>query len=268
MSADGSLLSISISVDYPALPGALRDVRLAIQPGEMFGLVGQSGSGKSTLALAVLGLLSGRGGRVRGSIRFQGQELASERDSFWRKLRGRQIAFVPQSSISALNPALTLHAHFREAWRAHQFGKPDPALLRELMESVSLPGQAAFLERHPAELSVGQGQRVLIALALLHRPALIVADEPTSALDVITQSEILALFRSLNRRFGTAMLFISHDLMSVGALCNRIGILSEGELVECGEAAQILLSPQHEYSRKLLSALPRALHPADLESAG
>jgi ABC-type dipeptide/oligopeptide/nickel transport system ATPase component len=121
---------------------------------------------------------------------------------------------------------------------------------------VSLPAQEEFLRRHASQLSVGQAQRVLIAMAVLHRPALLIADEPTSALDVITQSEILGLFARLNRELGTAILYISHDLLSVASICHRIAILHEGDIVECGSIEKILESPQHPYTQKLIGALP------------
>jgi len=123
--------------------------------------------------------------------------------------------------------------------------------------SVSLPSDAEFLRKHPSEMSVGQAQRVLIAMAVMHRPALLIADEATSALDVITQSEILALFRKLSREMGTALLYISHDLASVAGICDRVAILHEGTIVECDETRRILLHPQHEYTQRLMAAMPK-----------
>ena len=131
------------------------------------------------------------------------------------------------------------------------------------MTSVSLPSDAEFLRKYPAQLSVGQAQRVLIAMAVMHRPALLVADEATSALDVITQSEILELFAQLNREIGMSILYISHDLPSVAGICRRIAILHEGQIVECGLTEQIFASPNHPYTRRLMLALPRV--PARIE---
>jgi len=125
------------------------------------------------------------------------------------------------------------------------------------LASVSLPSNNEFLRKHPSQMSVGQAQRVLIAMAVMHRPALLIADEATSALDVITQSEILALFAQLNREIGMAILYISHDLPSVAGICHRIAILHEGKIVECGTREQIFASPQHEYTRRLMAALPQ-----------
>ena len=125
------------------------------------------------------------------------------------------------------------------------------------MESVSLPSSDEFLRKYPSQMSVGQAQRVLIAMAVMHRPALLIADEATSALDVITQSEILGLFRELNRSTGMAILYISHDLASVAGICDRIAILHEGQIVELGSTEQVLTNPRHEYTQRLMAALPR-----------
>ncbi|MCU1260504.1 MAG: transporter related protein [Bryobacterales bacterium] len=249
-----SLLSVDISAEYAPGRRVLRGVNFVMEPGEVLGLVGQSGSGKSTLAMALLRLLGMRGGRVSGSIRLDGRELTGLSEREMRSIRGRQIGFVPQSPASALNPALRVRTHLEEAWRAHARG---PGSFRKLLESVSLPSDEDFLKRYPAQLSVGQGQRFLIAMGILHRPLLLIADEPTSALDVITQAEILSLFARLNRDLGMALLYISHDLLSIASLCHRVAILHEGEVVEIGAAEQIFRDPRHAYTRELVRAIPR-----------
>lgn len=252
------LLSLRISADYPNKPNVLGNISLEVQPGEVLGLIGQSGSGKSTLALAVLRLLHLHQGSQRGEISFQGRALMDLPEREMRSLRGRELGLVLQSPLSALNPALRIGTQLEEAWRAHASGSRDACrgAILETLSSVSLPADEAFLRRYPAQVSVGQAQRVLIAMAILHRPALMIADEPTSALDVITQSEILQLFARLNREFGIAILYISHDLFSVASLCHRIAILHEGEIVECAATGQILQAPQHPYTQRLISALP------------
>ncbi len=258
------LLDVSVSVDYPGKPGVLRDVSLQVGSGEIVGLVGQSGSGKSTLALTVLQLLDFKGGVCRGSVRLEGRDLCQAGEREMRKIRGREVALVQQSPLSSLNPALRISVQLNEAWRVHERGSREAGRRRiaESLEEVSLPSDGEFLRRYPRQLSVGQAQRVLIAMAILHRPALLIADEPTSALDVITQAEVLELFAKLNQRFHVAILFISHDLLSVASLCRRIAIMHEGEIVECAESIEILSHPVHPYSRRLIAALPRA--PSDL----
>jgi ABC-type dipeptide/oligopeptide/nickel transport system ATPase component len=253
------LLSLRLSVDYRNKPGVLRDISLAIQPGEILGLVGQSGSGKSTLSLAILRLLHLKGGTARGDLLFKGEDLSAKSESQMRSLRGREISIVLQSPLSSLNPALRIGSQLSEAWRAHASGTREEcaAAIRNALASVSLPNEADFLRRRPSQLSVGQAQRVIIALAILHHPSLLIADEATSALDTITQSEILTLFARLNRELGMGILYISHDLLSVASLCHRIAILNAGEIVECGPPSQIFGAPQHEYTRKLVAALPR-----------
>ena len=258
-SQDDVLLAARVSVRYGEKPAVLRDVEFEIRRGEVLGLVGQSGSGKSTLAMAILGLLDRKAARAEGAIKFDGCDLLTLRERELRGLRGRKIALVLQSPLSSLNPALKIRTQLNEAWRAHAEGSNADceSSIRVALESVSLPSNDDFLRKHPSQMSVGQAQRVLIAMAVLHRPALLIADEATSALDVITQSEILALFRGLNRSSGMAILYISHDLASVAGICDRIAILHEGRIVETGSTEQVLLSPCHEYTQRLMAAMPK-----------
>ncbi|HEY1660045.1 MAG TPA: ABC transporter ATP-binding protein [Candidatus Sulfotelmatobacter sp.] len=256
-----ALLSARLSVAYSAKQ-VLRDVQFEIQRGEVLGLVGQSGSGKSTLAMAILGLLDKKTTQTEGAIKFEDRDLLQLSERELRTLRGRAIALVLQSPLSSLNPALRIRTQLKEAWRAHApgSGAECEGAIRNSLESVSLPATTDFLCKYPSQMSVGQAQRVLIAMAILHRPALLIADEATSALDVITQSEILTLFRALNRSTGMAILYISHDLASVAGICDRIAILHQGEIVECAATAQIFTSPQHSYTQQLMAALPRIPH--------
>jgi peptide/nickel transport system ATP-binding protein len=238
------LLEVAISADYPAKQGVLRDVRFEMQEGEILGLIGQSGSGKSTIAFAIPRLLEMRGGVARGSIRFRGVELMASSEREMRRLRGRDISIVLQSPMTALNPALRLETQLREVWRAHRseswsVGRETAC---ELLERLGLPSGGRFLRRYPRELSVGQAQRVVITMAVMHRPKLLIADEPTSALDPATGQGILELFRKCNREFGAAILFVSHDLASVANLCHRVAVVYEGSIAGCGAPGEILQS--------------------------
>jgi len=258
-----ALLSAHLSVQYGAKAPVLREIGLEVRRGEVLGLVGQSGSGKSTLAMAILGLLDRNKAKTQGSIWFEDSDLLALRESELRNLRGRKIALVLQSPLSSLNPALKIRTQLREAWRAHASGSSSDCdqAIRNALQSVSLPGDQDFLRKYPGQMSVGQAQRVLIAMAIVHRPALLIADEATSALDVITQAEILQLFRELNRNSGMAILYISHDLASVAGICDRVAILHQGRIVESGSTHHVLTAPSHEYTQRLLASMPRMPQP-------
>jgi ABC-type dipeptide/oligopeptide/nickel transport system ATPase component len=211
--------------------------------------------------MAILGLLDRKRSQVEGNIHFQAFDLVQLSERELRGLRGRAVSLVLQSPLASLNPALKIRTQLREAWRAHASGSTAECAtaIRTSLQSVSLPADDEFQRKYPSQMSVGQAQRVLIAMAIMHRPALLIADEATSALDVITQSEILALFRELNRSTGMAILYISHDLASVAGICDRIAILHHGAIVECETTQQIFNRPQHEYTQQLMAALPRIL---------
>jgi|SRR5271165_20835 len=264
------LLSLRLNVSYPGKAGVLRDLRLDLQRGEILGLVGQSGCGKSTLALAILRLLHLKKARAEGSIQFNGRDLLTLREREMRQLRGKEIGLVLQSPMSSLNPALKIGTQLAEAWRVHQRGTREEcrAKLLEALGNVSLPEEAAFLERYPSQLSVGQAQRVLIAMAILHRPPLLIADEPTSALDIITQSEILQLFAGLSRKLNMSILYISHDLLSVATISHRVAVMEQGEIVECRPTQEVFTAPAHPYTRQLIQALPVAPSQAAAAAAG
>jgi ABC-type dipeptide/oligopeptide/nickel transport system ATPase component len=252
------LLSVSLRVDYPNKPRTLKAVSFEIRPGEVLGLVGESGSGKSTLALALLRLLAGKGGRAQGQILFRDRDLmlASEREM--RGIRGRDMGLILQSPASSLNPVLRIGTQMAEAWKSHAAGTRSEmeAAVAHALSSVGLPVDPEFRSRYPSQISVGQAQRVLIGMAVMHSPALLIADEPTSALDAVTQWEIMKLFSALNRNTGSAVLYISHDLLSVASICHRIAILYDGEIVECRPTESVLTDPVHPYTQRLLACIP------------
>lgn len=254
------LLRVVIDAGYSE-KAVLREIQFELQQGEVLGLVGSSGAGKSTLVLSLLGLLPWRGGRVTGEIVLEGQNLLGLSERKLRELRGRRIALIPQSPMSALNSAISLQSHFKEAWKAHDHsGRAALATrLQELLAEVQLPSDTEFLHRRPPQISVGQAQRVLIALALLHRPALIVADEPTSALDPVTQTQIVNLLRRLNRKHGATLLYISHDLISILQLSDRVAVLDAGVIVESLPVGD-LDQARHDATLALLRSLPVPPH--------
>ena len=258
ISPHAPVLSVDLTVDYPQKKGVLRSARLEVLPGEFLGLVGQSGSGKTTLALAILRLLDHTGARVYGRTTLLGTDLETMDESRLRDIRGRSASLIPQSPAAALNPSLRIRTQLSEAWRAHsrEPWSSQTGRVTHLLNLVGLTPAATYLERFPGEISVGQAQRVLIVMALLHAPSLLIADEATSALDLITQREILDLFMRIGKEYQMSMLFISHDLITVAAVCHRLAILHGGEIVETGSVAQVMSSPHHPYTKRLIEAIP------------
>lgn len=250
------LLEVDFSAGY-GKRSVLHDICFSLEPGETLGLAGVSGSGKSTLAMALMGLLPLSGGYAKGSVNFEGRELLNLRPGELRAILGARLALVPAGPHSALNPRLSIGGHFRAAWRAHSsedWNRGRAETLRRLA-SVDLPADTAFLARYPGQISTGQAQRVLIAMALLHRPSLLIADEPTSALDTVTQAGLLKLLRRINQRDGTAILFVSHDLLAAATLCRRMAVLSEGRIAEIVSTERIVEDARHPATRALLDAL-------------
>jgi ABC-type glutathione transport system ATPase component len=251
-----ALLQLSISVGYPGHPHVVRGVELEVGEGEIVGLAGQSGSGKSTIALAILRLLGHRGAAIAGSIDFRGRDLLGLSEREMRHIRGREIAFVLQNAAGSLNPVLRIGTQIAEAWAAHERGSGWRTRAEALFGRLGLPTDDGFLRRYPRQLSQGQAQRVLIAVSLLHGPRLLVADEPTSALDVITQADLLGLLREFSREMNMGALFISHDLLTLASVCDRLAVLSGGCIVENQAVETLFDRPRHPYTRALLEAIP------------
>lgn len=241
----------------------LSDVSFGVDPGAILGIVGESGCGKSTLALALAGLLPPRSATLRGSILLDGTEVVGLPERELRRLRGRSVGFVPQDPMGALNPTVTVGVQLMEAPRAH-LGLDGPAatmLALEHLEMVRLPASQALLKSYPHQLSGGMRQRVMIAIALSCRPALVVADEPTTALDVTVQAEVLQLFRELCRASGSALIIISHDLSVVADIADEIAVLYAGEIIERSATQGVTVAPAHPYTRELLNAVPDLTDP-------
>ena len=238
---------------------AVSDVSFTLAAGEILALSGESGSGKSTVAQALLGL-GQAGARVAGGrVLYRGRDLLRLPRAELRRLRGRDIAFVPQNPATSLTPTMRIGAQMAEIFRFHGLPVPQGPDRRaaELLDSVGLPEPALMLRRFPHQLSGGQRQRVLIAMALAGEPGLIVLDEPTTGLDVTNQARILDLLRDLRGRVSAAMVYVSHDLAALASIADRVAVMQLGRVVEQGRVDRVFAAPEHPYTQKLLAALPR-----------
>ena len=243
----------------------LRGVNLAIQPGEVRGLVGESGAGKSILGRAVLGLLPANARVSAGSIRFEGYDLLAMSERERSLLLGRRIALIPQDPMTSLNPVKRIGEQIAMLLRHHlaMGSRLAHARAGELLADVAIRDPVRVLDLYPHQLSGGMRQRVLIAMAFACDPALVIADEPTTALDVTVQRQVLQLVERLRQRHNAAILIVTHDLGVVAKLCRTMTVLHAGRVLEQGETADVLLRPRHAYTRALLAATPRADRPAD-----
>ena len=260
-----SVRDLSVSFHGDTVVEALKQISFDIAPGETVGLVGESGSGKSVTAMAILQLLPETTARSRsGSIRFRGTELMGSGHETLRPIRGNRISMVFQEPMSSLNPLLTVKDQITEVLIFHRGMDERTARKRalELLTLVRIAEPERRLNCYPHELSGGQAQRVMIAIALANEPDLLIADEPTTALDVTTQASVLDLMTDLQQRFGMALLLISHDLEIVRKMARRVCVMNQGEIVEQGEVRRVFRDPQHSYTRMLLSAQPSGQPPA------
>ncbi|MFJ4295353.1 dipeptide ABC transporter ATP-binding protein [Curtobacterium sp. NPDC089689] len=237
---------------------AVRGVTLHVEPGETLALVGESGSGKSTVALAAMGLLSGNA-TATGSAVVDGHEVVGAPESALRSLRGSTVSMVFQEPATALDPLTRVGAQIAEVIRNHEDVSAAAASARavELLDRVGIPSPAARARAYPFELSGGQRQRVVIAMAIANAPKLLIADEPTTALDVTVQAEILELLRGLAADTGTGVLLVTHNMGVVADFADRVAVMLQGEVVETGGVEDVLLRPQHDYTKRLLAAVPR-----------
>ena len=252
-------LGLGISLGRSAHHPLLKDVSFQILPGETYGLVGESGSGKSVTSLAVMGLLKKPLAVTGGEILFKGRNLLALPKREMRRLRGNRIAMIFQEPMTALNPLSTVGRQIAEMFVLHQ-GKgwgEARKLAIDALASVRVPNPDRRAKNYPHQMSGGLRQRVMIAMALACNPDLLIADEPTTALDVTVQAEVLRLVKELCAERGTAVLFISHDLGVIASICQRVGVMYAGCLVEENETRALFDSPRHEYTRGLLGALPR-----------
>jgi len=242
---------------------AVADVSLELNRGEVLGLVGESGSGKSVTGFSIMGLVDAPGKIARGSIVFDGQELVGADEETLRRFRGRRIAMIFQDPMMTLNPVLTVETQMIETVLAHEaVGR---ALARErcveVLSKVGIASPSERLSQYPHQFSGGMRQRVAIAIAMLHKPDLIIADEPTTALDVTVQGQILYEMQQLVSQSGTALIWITHDLAVVAGLADKIAVMYAGRIVEHGAAEDVLNDPTHPYTRGLLDSVPATTTP-------
>ncbi|MFT5742699.1 MAG: peptide/nickel transport system ATP-binding protein, partial [Paracoccaceae bacterium] len=261
-------LSIALPVGADRLYAA-KDINFDLAPGEILCIVGESGSGKSMSANAVMGLLPQGVLADSGSITFNGQPILGLSEKEMLKLRGSRISMIFQEPLSALNPLMRVGAQIAEVFEAHGAltGSERRARALKLLDEVGIPDPEAAIRAYPFQLSGGQRQRVMIAMALALEPDILIADEPTTALDVTTQAQILKLIEDLRRARGMAVIFITHDFGVVADIADRVIVMKKGEIVENGTAHDVLLKPQHPYTRALIDAIPRLTHPHEIQEA-
>ena len=245
---------------------AVDGVSFSIAPGEVLGLVGESGSGKSITGFSIIGLIDEPGRIVEGSIKLEGRELVGLPSHELRAIRGKTISMVFQDPMMTLNPVLSIGTQIKLALEAHENISATDARQRAIkaLAQVRISDPERKVDFFPHQFSGGMRQRVAIAIALLHRPKLIICDEPTTALDVSIQAEILAEMKELVSELGTALIWISHDLAIVSSIADRVAVMKSGHIVEIGPALGVLTKPQHDYTRALLDALPSRAKPGEL----
>ena len=251
----------NVAISYMVRAGELKvipNVSLSLHQGEALGLVGESGCGKSTLAYAIMRYLGGAGRLAGGQILFEGRDMRKMSEAELRSIRGSRMAMVYQDPMSSLNPVIPVGRQLMEVPMVHSGASEADAKKRalDMLREVKLPDPETLFNRYPHQLSGGQQQRVVIAMALMAEPSLLVMDEPTTGLDVTVEAAVLDLVATLRRKHNTAIVFISHNLGTVVRICDRIGVMYAGELVEEGSIAEVFRDPSHPYTRGLLNAIP------------
>ncbi len=256
------LLSIqNLSVTFPTDDGpayAVNHLSLNLERGKVLGVVGESGCGKSMTSMAILRLIPRPGTIAEGAIHFDGQNLLSLNNEQMRKIRGAQIALIPQDPLTSLNPVYTIGEQITEILTLHQGLSQKEAQRKaiELLDMVRIPNSKERLNDYPHQFSGGMRQRVMIAMALSCTPSLLIADEPTTALDVTVQAQILELLREIRKEHQTAILLITHDLGVVAEMCDEVAVMYAGRVVEKASAYDLFKDPKHPYTIGLLNSLP------------
>lgn len=260
------ILSVNdLTVEFSTRAGTARvldHVSLEVNAGELLGIVGESGCGKSMTALAIMGLVPSPPGKVTGgSVQLDGVELTQLSPDALREIRGRDISMIFQEPMSSLNPVFTVGEQIAEVVRLHENASDRAAKARaiEMLQAVDIPEPALRAKAYPHQLSGGMRQRVMIAIGLACKPRVLIADEPTTALDATVQAQIFDLLDDLQRETGTAIVLITHDMGAIAELADRVAVMYAGNIVEQGAVAEILVNPQHPYTRGLIDCVPHLL---------
>ena len=264
---------------YRGIVKALNGVSFTVERGEVFGLAGETGSGKSVTGLAIQRLLPGNAAIFGGRIVFDGKDLLSLKEEDMNKIRGKEITAVFQDPHTYLNPVFTMHDQFRDILLMNdreiaslkdkrEVEKAVDNKIIQMLAEVQMPAPERVVKMYPHELSGGMKQRMMLAMAFSLKPKLIIADEPTTALDVTIQAQVLELMKSLQRRYGTSVILITHDLGVIAETCRRIAVMYAGRIVEMGGVDSVYNEPLHPYTRGLMRALPRADKDMKVESIG
>lgn len=237
---------------------AVNGVSFNLNPGEILGIVGESGSGKSVTAYSIMQILADTGKIVGGKIFYKGEDISKWKEKQMRSFRGKCCSIIFQDPMTSLNPVFTIGSQLKEAITLHtdKKGKVAKERAKELLELVGINEPEKRLKQYPFELSGGMRQRVMIAMALACEPDILIADEPTTALDVTIQAQILELIQELQRKFGMAVILVTHDLGVIADLCDNIVVMYGGKICERGTAKEIFYNPKHEYTKGLLRSIP------------
>ena len=260
----------NLKIDFHTYAGdvkAIRNVSFHLNKGETLAIVGESGSGKSVTTRTIIGLLAKNAEIVGGEIDFHGKNLLATKEKDWRKIRGNEISMIFQDPMTSLDPTMKIGQQIAEPLIKHKGVSKKEAWKKalEMMEAVGIPNAEKRINQYPHQFSGGMRQRIVIAIALICEPEVLLADEPTTALDVTVQAEILDLMKDLQKKIGTSIIFITHDLGVVAGMADRVAVMYAGEILEYGSVDDIFYNPQHPYTWGLINSMP-TLESEELES--